>query len=115
MFTPIGNVDPDPGEQLMLVTKSTSVAVAVNVVVPVIKPVVTLTTILDGHLMVGEVVSTTLTLNEQFWETYPTLSVAEQLTIVVPYGNQVPEGGQQVVDAIPDASLAPTAHVALAV
>ena len=49
----------------------------------------------DGQVTTGGVVSTTVTLNEQL----PVLldeSVAEQVTVVVPFGKVLPEAGVQV-------------------
>jgi hypothetical protein len=50
--------------------------------------------ILDGHVIVGAVVSTVITVNEQV-AVLPLASVAVQVTVVVPNGNVLPDGGLQ--------------------
>jgi len=49
-----------------------------------------------GHVMVGFSVSLTVTVKEQV-AVLPDVSVATQLTVVVPFWNVVPEAGVQVV------------------
>jgi hypothetical protein len=45
-----------------------------------------------GHTIVGACVSFTVTVNEQV-AVFPDVSVAVAVTVVVPFGNAVPDGG----------------------
>jgi hypothetical protein len=53
-----------------------------------------------GHVINGFCVSITVTVNEQL-PGLPDASVAVQVTVVVPAGNDVPEGGTQVAALTP--------------
>lgn len=53
--------------------------------------------ILAGRLQVGASTSFTVTVNEQDVEVLPLVSVAVQLTVVVPLGKAVPDDGLQEV------------------
>src|SRR5260370_15538104 len=53
-----------------------------------------------GSCKVGGVVSTTVTVKLPV-DVLPTLSVAEQVTVVVPSGKIEPEGGEQVTGSVP--------------
>jgi hypothetical protein len=52
-----------------------------------------------GHVITGASVSLTVTVNEQL-PGLPDASVAEHVTVVVPFGNTLPEGGLQTTVGI---------------
>ena len=91
---PMGNNEPDAGEQFTVTEPSTrSVAEAEKVTtVPRLFEVVTV--ISAGNDNVGGVVSTTVTVKEAV-PVFPWVSVATQLTVVVPSANVEPEAGEQ--------------------
>ena len=103
------NVEPLAGAQftvMLLLGVQTSVAVGVSYVttavhtpasVPVLKSF--------GQLIAGGVVSVTWTSNEQVL-VLPLPSVAVQLTSVVPIENVLPEAGVQLIEALPQLSVA---------
>lgn len=91
----IGNVDPLAGVQLTGRTPSTmSDAVAVKVNAAPAGPVAS-TVAFAGTVTTGGVVSRTCTVNV-FVPTLPCVSVAEQLTVVVPIAKIAPLAGVQV-------------------
>jgi hypothetical protein len=55
---------------------------------------------LFGQVRVGNCASITVTVNEQLPESVPA-SVAEQVTVVVPFANVVPEAGTHVTAETP--------------
>ena len=60
---------------------------------------------LAGQVIDGGCVSFTVTVNEQL-VVFPLGSVAEQLTVVVPFGNAEPEGGLQTTTRFGQLSVA---------
>jgi len=68
----------------------------------------------DGQLTTGAVVSTTVTVNEQ-WPVLLAASVAEQFTVVGPRGKVLPLAGEHVTASVPSTrSLAVAVNVATA-
>jgi hypothetical protein len=95
VVVPIGNVDPDEGEQLTATLPETaSLADAENVTTA---PLLELADVLmsAGRLKAGGVVSTTVIVNDPFDELVE-LSVAVQLTVVAPSANVEPDAGLQL-------------------
>ena len=91
VVVPSGNVDPDPGLQTIAGDGSTrSVAPAENVTAAPLGPVAAALTG-AGTLMVGEVVSASLTVKAAGADVLFEWSVAVQETVVVPSGNVSPE------------------------
>jgi hypothetical protein len=95
---PSGNVEPDAGEQVGVsvpLTRSLAVAVYVTGV-----GVADTTTVGDGTVTVGGVVSRTVTWNVVV-AVFESESVAVHVTVVVPSGNVEPEAGVQVTGSVP--------------
>ena len=59
-----------------------------------------------GQLIVGFSVSLTVTVNEHAVEVLPLVSVAVQVTVIVPFGNAEPDAGLQLAVAPEQLSLA---------
>ena len=62
-------------------------------------------TMFAGHAMVGFSVSLTVTVKLHV-AVFPDVSVAVQVTVVVPFGKAVPEAGEQLVVTLGQLSLA---------
>src|SRR5262249_50784158 len=92
-----GNVLPEAGEQFTVGLGSTlSVAVTLNETGAPNGPVAS-TPLMLLALIVGAVVSVTLTVND--WTSWlPELSVAVHVTVLVPSGNRLPGGGEQLTE-----------------
>jgi hypothetical protein len=88
VVVPVGNVDPEAGEQLTgSVPSMLSVAVAVKLTTG------EAVTMFSGSVRTGRVVSTTTTPNRSV--VVPPASVAEHCTLVTPIGNCAPDAGAQ--------------------
>ena len=95
LVVPSRNVDPDPGLQVAVGDGSTrSVALAANVTAAPPGPVAA-AVIGAGTLMVGEVLSTTVTVKEAGAEVLFEWSVAVHETVVVPSGKVSPDAWLQ--------------------
>src|SRR5579871_2783890 len=91
VVAPIGNVEPDAGEQVGVNFPLTrSVAVAVNVTAAPFGPLAS--TVTDVPVTVGGVVSRTVTVNVPV-PVFPAASFAVHVTVVVPSANCAPEAG----------------------
>jgi hypothetical protein len=110
VVTPIGNVEPEAGEQDGVIEPSTrSDAVALNVTTAPEELVVVVMS--AGTETEGLVVSLTVTVNDAV-PVLPAASVAEQLTVVVVIGNVEPEAGVQTAVTEPSTlSVADTVNV----
>lgn len=108
VVVPIANVDPDAGAQFAVAPGQLSVGVGVVYVTVVGELLVTL--IFAGQVIDGFWVSFTVTVNVQF-PVLPLASVAEQVTVVTPFGNAVPLAGTQFTAPTPG-QLSVTAGVA---
>lgn len=62
-------------------------------------------TTLEGQVIVGACWSTTVTVKVQLF-VLPEVSVAVQVTVVVPFGNVEPDGGLHTVEATAQLSVA---------
>jgi len=119
----MAKVLPLAGAQVVASLPSTmSLAVAANVATAPAALVASLV-MFAGQLTVGAVVSSTLTVKE-FTPVLPWPSLAEQVTVVVPIANVVPEAGLQLTETVPaqtslalavKLTVAPAAPVASAV
>src|SRR3989304_1272741 len=97
---PSGNVEPEAGEHDVATSPSTrSVAVA-EYVTEAPDADVASAVISDGNIIVGALLSNTVTKNVVYSE-LPELSVAEQSTVVEPSGNVEPEAGEHDVATSP--------------
>jgi len=107
VVVPFGNVDPDGGLQLEVTPGQLSLAVGENVTTAEHTFGSVGLIMFDGQLIVGFSVSLTVTVNEQVVaEVLPLVSVAEQVTGVVPFGNVEPDAGLQLAVAPGQLSLA---------
>ena len=91
---PIGNVDPLAGKHEAVTPGHLSAAVRGGYVTttPVAPGVAAAAVMFAGQVIVGACVSTTVTVNiHELW--LPEASVAVAVTVVVPFGNALPEGG----------------------
>src|SRR5207244_3181193 len=111
VVVPIGNVAPLKGVQLTSTLPSTaSVAEAVNVSPAPSGPVAS-TFVFEGTVMVGAVVSLTVTV-KLLAPTFARLSLAVQVTVVAPSGNVAPLAGVQLTATGPSiASVADALNV----
>lgn len=97
VVVPTGNVEPDGGVHTTAFGGSGQLSLAVGCGKVVTAPeaggqVAAATEVTgDGQVIVGGVVSVTVTVNEQLGP-----AVVVQLTVVVPTAKQLPEGGLQV-------------------
>jgi hypothetical protein len=100
LVVPIAKVEPETGEQVGVIAPSTvSVADAVKVTTAPVEPVAAVA-MFNGTVTNGDVVSSTVTVNEAL----PVLlcaSVAEHVTVVVPIAKVEPETGEQVGVSVP--------------
>jgi hypothetical protein len=91
---PTGNAVPDAGVQEVVTPGQLSLAVGEKVTMAEQTPTPAIVEMLDGQAMVGFSLSLTVTLNEQL-AVLPLVSVAVQLTGVVPFGKEEPDDGVQ--------------------
>jgi hypothetical protein len=97
VVVPSGNVDPDAGVQLTgrgPSTRSVAVGLVYETAAP-LAPVASFVMFAGTPEIVGGVVSTTITWNEAV-DVLPLVSVAVQVTVVVPSGNVDPDAGVQL-------------------
>ena len=100
VVVPIENNEPDAGKQVTGTGPSTkSLAEAVKLTVAP-EMLVAGTVILAGNVNTGPALSTTVTVKLPL-PVFRCLSVAEQLTVVCPIGNNDPEAGKQVTATDP--------------
>ena len=93
---PFGKVEPEGGVQVgVSVPSQLSVAVAVKFTTAEQSPPAVPVVIGEGQVTTGATPSLTVTVNEQL-PGFPAESVAEQLTVVTPFGKVVPDAGVQV-------------------
>jgi len=93
MFVPRGNVEPPGGLHTTVTFVQLSDAVAVNVTLLALHcPASVLVTMFAGQVIVGASRSKTVTVKLQAFVS-PSMSVATQMTVVVPTGNVEPLGG----------------------
>jgi hypothetical protein len=107
VVTPTGNVDPEAGEQATAaspVHESVAVGVA-NSTAASHCPVGASASTLAGQAIAGPVVSATVTAKEQEAE-LSAVSVAVQVTVVVPSAKVDPDAGTQTTEAVPQLSAA---------
>src|SRR5215204_739123 len=115
--SPIGNVEPEGGSQTIVMLpptlscmsilflsnvalpSTTSVADTVKLTLAPSGPVAS-TTMSSGTVMIGGVVSCTVTVNDAV-AVLPASSVAAHCTTVSPIGNVEPEGGSQTIVMLP--------------
>jgi hypothetical protein len=96
VFVPTGKMEPDRGEKVFVVPGQLSVEFAVKLTVaPLVKVRLGHTTMLVGQMIFGFSVSITVTVKMQL-VLLPTPSVAVQITVVVPFENVEPDGGENV-------------------
>ena|SRR5260221_8414054 len=96
MFVPTGNKEPEAGVQNGLRFPSQLSAALTLKLTATAAPAVVFDTIMSlGQVMTGNCVSLTMTRNEQD-PVLPAASVAEHVTMFVPFGKTEPEGGTQV-------------------
>ena len=101
VVTPRGNVEPEGGVQTGVNEPSQlSVAVAVNVTATEHIPAGEFIVIGDGQVTIGASSSLTVTVNEQL-PMFDDVSVAEQVTVVMPFGKAVPDVGLQTGVSVP--------------
>ena len=100
VVVPFGNGVPDAGLETTVTPGQLSIAVTVKFTTAEHCPVVAGTVILVGHITVGFCVSLTVTVNEQL-AGLPAASATVQLTVVVPFEKNEPEGGLH--DGVPAA------------
>ena len=114
VVVPTEKLEPEDGEQVgPEVTLKLSVAVTVNVVVLPVETKVEVV-MLGGTFTTGGVVSaasskTTVTVNVPV-PTFPAVSDAVQVTVVVPIGNKKPVAGEQVSELLITSASPATAH-----
>jgi hypothetical protein len=123
LVVPSGNVEPETGAQVAVKEPSTtSDAETVKVTTAPLGPVAS-TVMSPGTVTTGGVFCWTVTAKNPV-AVFPALSVAEQVTLVVPSGNAEPEAGVQVTGTEPstrseaeaeNVTIAPLAPVALTV
>jgi len=102
---PTGNVEPDGGLHVTGRGPSTrSIAFAANVTTAPLGPVASAVT-LAGTVSAGGVVSTTVTVKLAL-AVLPAISLAAQVTVVVPRWSVEPEGGVHAKVATPTSSVA---------
>jgi hypothetical protein len=100
------NWKPEAGEQLVLLMPDSSVALAMYVTVAKLLPVSGLRTIVPGHVMLGCLVSTTVTVNMHV-DCRLKVFVATHVTVLVPSWNVDGDVGEHDVDtACPESSVA---------
>ena len=100
VVVPIAKVKPEAGEQVVVSAPSTiSEAEAVKVTSAPVEPVASFV-MFAGTVIIGEVVSSTVTVNEPL-SVLSAESVVEQVTVVVPIAKVEPEAGEQVVANAP--------------
>jgi hypothetical protein len=122
VVTPRGKLEPDAGTQVGVIEPSQlSVAVAVNVTATEHIPAGEFIVIGDGQVTTGGSSSMTVTVNEQL-PMFDDESVAVQVTVVMPFGNAVPDGGEQTGVSEPsqlsvadDMKFTTAEHIALSV
>src|SRR5688572_1843816 len=103
VVTPIGNVAPDTGEHVGLVTPAIESVAEAEKVTTAPAALAASVTIFAGTVTIGAVVSATTTSNVPVaW--LPDESVAVHVTGVLPIGNAVPEGLSQTTLNAPSAS-----------
>ena len=109
VVVPCAKAEPLAGVQLEVTPEQLSLTVGANVTTAVLLQV--LVVILAGQAIVGAVVSLTVTVNEQLLVP-PPVSMAVQVTGVVPLANVEPFVGVQVVVTDPPQALLPvTVHL----
>ena len=91
--TPFGKVDPDGGVQAAVAPGQLSLAVAAKLTVAEQRSGAVEVLMLAGQLTVGFSLSFTVTVNEQLSLLFAG-SCAVQVTVVVPFGNDDPDGGE---------------------
>jgi hypothetical protein len=94
VVVPFGNVEPDGGVQDAVIPGQLSLDVAVKLTTAEHCPESVPVVMFAGQFRVGASLSFTVTVNEQLAE--PSLLVAVQLTVVVPFGKALPDAGVQV-------------------
>ena len=110
VLVPCAKVDPLAGVQLLVTPEQLSLTVGANVTTAVLLQVGTLVVMLAGQVIVGLVLSLTVTVNEQLF-VLPPVSMAVQVTSVVPLANVDPlVGVQVVVDVLPHGLVEVTVH-----
>jgi hypothetical protein len=98
VLVPLANVEPEAGVQTRLSTEQLSLAVAAYVTLVFVQwPASAFATMLDGQAIDGAAESRTVTVNEQL-RVLPELSVAVQVTVLVPLANVEPDDGTQLTD-----------------
>jgi hypothetical protein len=113
VFVPFANVEPEAGTQLTITEPLLSVAVAVNVTLLLLqRPESVLAAMFDGQVITGACVSLIVTVNEQF-AVLAEVSVAVQLTVLVPIRKVDPDDGTQLTLGDPQLSLAVALKVTL--
>jgi hypothetical protein len=100
VVVPFGNVEPDAGLQLAVAPGQLSLAVAEKLTTAEHWPESFPWVMLAGQLIVGFSLSLTVTVNEQL-PVLPCASVAEHVTVVVPFGNAEPDAGEQLTAPTP--------------
>jgi hypothetical protein len=105
VLVPCAKVEPLAGLQLEVTPEQLSLTVGANVTTGVLQVLVVM---LAGQVIVGLVVSLTVTVNEQLLVPWP-VSMALQVTDVVPLANVEPLVGVQVVVTDPPQALVPVA------
>jgi hypothetical protein len=101
VVVPTGNEEPDAGSHVTAPTPGQlSVAVAVYVALAAQSPLGATRFMFAGQVTTGSCSSTTVTVNVQL-PGLPTASVVLQVTVVVPIGNEDPDGGVQVGEFTP--------------
>ena len=92
VVVPFGNAEPDGGVATTLTPGQLSVAVTTKLTTAEHRPGAAGTVMFAGHVIAGGWPSFTVTVNEQL-EVFPDVSVATLVTVVTPFGNELPDGG----------------------
>src|SRR4029453_18905552 len=97
---PTGKHEPDAGVQAAVTPGQLSLAVGAAKVTTTQGSLIVavLALLFGGQVITGGCVSFTVTVNEQL-AVLPEVSVAVQVTVVVPLGKNEPDGGEQAVPA----------------
>jgi hypothetical protein len=100
VVVPFGNTEPDAGAQTVVAPGQLSFMVGLKVTTAEQLPGSVLTVMLAGHVIVGGILSTTVTVNEQL-AVLPAASLAVQVTVVVPMAKAAPLAGAQTAAPTP--------------
>ena len=96
VVVPFANSEPDGGVQIgVRAPPQLSPAVAVYVTTAVQRLASVECVMSVGSVNVGASISSTVTVKEQFSE-LPAISLTEQFTVVVPFANAEPDGGEHI-------------------